>query len=265
MRHDKAVKWASYRWNGEAFVPVLLKGPRNFTDWLKSWRIFESLCIMKKVANLATLRKVETRISDLNALFGHDHWGYILEAYDNGSKETLERHLRQAEDDLARNRIDTSEFNPDMPWDYVLSKFADDEKWWNDEVVHKVLFQRQQKTFTAHDAGAGGGTASDTPRRKSKREGDPPPAPKPKAKTAPAPVKKEAMDQQIAREYGIHTHMPDGKRICGWGFKAGACKEPCRRDNVHACHFCLEVGKHRTIDCPQKPAGWTPPPLPKRQ
>ena len=56
-----------------------LKRPKNFDDWLKSWKVYETLYIMK---DIATLRQYETKMRKLNNLYGADHWGFIWEAHD---------------------------------------------------------------------------------------------------------------------------------------------------------------------------------------
>ena len=90
-------KFVTHRWTADGkWLPVQLKGPKNHDEWLKSWKVYETLCIMKDVASLATLRQVETKIRKLNDRFGIDHWGFIWEAYDHGMKEQLAERQQDA-------------------------------------------------------------------------------------------------------------------------------------------------------------------------
>ena len=102
-------------------------------------------------------------------------------------------------------------------------------------------------------AGGGGAQRPGTqrPRRTEPRED---PKPRPAADPKETSKSGAAKLEETAAAYGIKVKTAEGKRICGWGFREGACTEPCRRGNAHVCHFCLDPG-HRTIHCPSKPAG----------
>ena len=252
-------KFVTHRWTADGkWLPVQLKGPKNHDEWLKSWKVYETLCIMKDVASLATLRQVETKIRKLNDRFGIDHWGFIWEAYDHGMKEQLERGRRKADAAKAKGRINEEEYSPTRPWDYIISEFVNDYEWWNEEVVQKVLFQRN-KTNDSSTRTAPEPPKGTRPRPEPREDKD-----KVKEKGKDKDKSGKSSVEEIYAKYGIHMVTKEGKRICGWGFREGACPaEPCKRDNAHVCHFCLSAD-HRTINCPQKPHGWVPPPPPQQ-
>ena len=51
----------------------------------------------------------------------------------------------------------------------------------------------------------------------------------------------------------------DGQvKFCAEYHLDNGCEERCPKGFSHRCEFCK--GWHRTLNCPQKPRGWQPPP-----
>eukprot|EP00972_Heterocapsa_arctica_P113316 16436472-Heterocapsa_arctica.AAC.1 len=50
-----------------------------------------------------------------------------------------------------------------------------------------------------------------------------------------------------------------GKPLCwNWNHYEDGCSAVCGQGRVHVCEWCLD-STHRSIQCPQQPAGWQPP------
>jgi hypothetical protein len=59
------------------------------------------------------------------------------------------------------------------------------------------------------------------------------------------------------RPDGRFYRNEQGKQLCWtWNHDAAGCDEPCRSNRAHSCEWCRQ--NHRSVNCPQAPAGWKP-------
>ena len=93
----KAVRAGKFRsWALAAdgsYVSKELPGPENFTQWLASWRVFVTACVMLKVCSQSSLQLYERTIERLTKTWATS-WHLIVLADDKARAEHLERIRR---------------------------------------------------------------------------------------------------------------------------------------------------------------------------
>ena len=276
-----------------------LSGPPDFHEWGKSYKVLRTGLITLDVVKDARIRAYFDRMAELNVKFGSKYWWLIAQADIRMRSERMEKIYRTALIDHAEaldsGGSGLKGFDLAKPWDFVWRKAADDDVFWDKEVDKKVMLHATNivgakelvspGTLQIEEGpqipGAPGTSASSSSGSQQPQGGSP------KKKVRNSHIKK---GNQGGRNRGGNSTVnlvpnsgkadgkgrqrgnPDEKHADGRFKYAKNGQEICYRENhsaagcpdgngcprLHICEFCRNRG-HKSIDCRQKPEGWTPP------
>ena len=133
MRANKYRTWLPTG-NG-LYISKLLPGPENFMAWTASWQVFEVAARSLKILTQQTLEHYFNRVKDLVRDHG-EAWHLIVEGDAKAREDEAFRKMRT----LLR-KVDNKEALPldycaEMKWDCVFRMLAEDEQFWNRNVVN---------------------------------------------------------------------------------------------------------------------------------
>ena len=265
---------------GGDYVPYEVPGPPSYSEWLKAWRVFVIAMMCLGAATQTRLAMYARKIAELSEVYGEVCWWLVAQADWRMRSEHMPLLLRWQENERAAHR--PHGLDPACPWDHIFKVASQDEEFWDRELERKaVLYITHLKSKsqleddgTGVDSGGqlGGGDGSPIRKRqkiggrgKSGRGGGGNggsrglgSAVKGKGAGKTHAGKGKTGKGESKRPDGRWRSDASGKPICwGWAHKNG-CSTVCPDNRAHCCEFCRSTA-HRTTDCPQKPAGWSPP------
>ena len=274
-----------------------INGPDSYELWLKCWRVFVFAMSVLKLATASRLSRYSERIRALAEDYPR-HWWVIGLADIRMRSEGLEKVRRQCvRRKAAGDLTDFDDANPWGV--VFREAAADETYWSRevDRKITQIGIGLASASSLA-DAGFGplveraapvgpggaGGVAGrglKRPARVSDSEETMDASKKtPKAKKRAAkrtrqreerqtlshqppggraPERQGRADPDRKRPDGRFVLAADGRQICfSYAHNlGGGCATDCPNHRAHVCEFCREA--HRSIDCRNKPQGWTPP------
>jgi hypothetical protein len=266
------------------YVPYEVPGPPTLQAWQAAWRVFAVGMRALGAGTVTRLNLYASKISKVSELYGEHCWWLIAQADARMRTERMEKLRRRAEDARAKALAcgSTHEFDPLMPWDFLFKEAARDKEFWDDELDRKcLLYITHLRTVSQlTDDGTGikllgedVGTRKQhefvkKPKIKPKWKA-PPPHPRgggvpPRVPPPPPKGKGKGKDGVKGKGKGRtpdgrHRSDGNGMSLCWrWNHEEGGCAVVCTQNRAHVCEWCLDAA-HRSIECPQQPAGWTPP------
>ena len=264
-----------------AYISKELPGPANWTQWVASWRVFQTAAIMLDVLPLASLQLYERHIEKLTRLYP-SAWHLIVLADEKARGEKWSRIRIKVVSDVAAGRAPPDRWDPLKPWIACLHLLVGDHSFWEDQVRSPAnawiasggrgALKTPAETF-AQDNLAGGVSAIEpivdtiSPGKKTNKE-------RRQAKKRKWQAEKEELknlrsaaahqsSSPTAKGGGkgdsLKSKDQAGRELCySWDAARGTCAEcgtadPCkaRVKRAHKCRLCLSPG-HRSGDCPQK-------------
>ena len=118
---------------GGGWLAKELPGPANYDQWVMSWRVFATACIMLEIASRAALDAYQRHIERLASQWP-DAWHLIFMADDKLRAEYIERFRRSVVKDVSLGRAAPSDWNPDKPWTSLFLYAVAAREYWNEQV-----------------------------------------------------------------------------------------------------------------------------------
>ena len=233
---------------------VEIAGPDCLDTWEACHQLFRNLCLACKVAKAATLDNYRAKFKERCSEFP-SQWGLAMSADVVCRTEHWNRlrsqHKRMHDDPATRA---FTSYDPAMPWDSAIAASTGDSDFWNRYFDRKALMAiaSGKRGAPIHDVGAAAssGDGGGRPWKAQRLTG-----------------RDKAMhdDNDAKRPDGRFYLDRDQRRFCisYHHYSSGCSDQRCQDARMlsHNCEFCRQP--HRTINCPQKPNGWTPPVLAK--
>lgn len=246
------------------------------------------MCALKQ-APRPRLQRYADRIRKLNEDYPR-HWWIIGLADIHMRSEHLERVRRKCVERKAKG--DLPDYDALRPWDVAFREAAAVDKYWSREVGKNVFLYTSSITTAAKVAdpgfgvieelpagsqsGAAAGGATGRQKRKRGAQSDAESAASPDVRPRKPQSKKKRGSGPNATTFGQRSGSPrnrkradhkrpdgrfsrsaDGLEICfKYAHQLGGCSDNCPQKRVHICEWCR--GSHRSVECTQKPKGWTP-------
>jgi hypothetical protein len=135
LRLEKMVLMSDGHWRRE-------EGPGvpNYDEWMVSWNLFKTVCIMWDAVSLGVLELYEEKIRRLALLYA-DEWFIVVEAEDFMRAEYFET--------LARENKAPDGTPPIRRWECVFKAAAKDKTYWDEHVEEKVMSLRTARKTEA--------------------------------------------------------------------------------------------------------------------
>ncbi|CAK0805575.1 unnamed protein product [Prorocentrum cordatum] len=118
---------------GGGWLAKELPGPANYDQWLMSWRVFATACIMLEIASRAALDAYQRHIERL-ATQWPDAWLLIHMADDKLRAEFIERFRRTVVKNMSLGKGAPSDWNADKPWTALFLYAVANREYWNEQV-----------------------------------------------------------------------------------------------------------------------------------
>ena len=218
-----------------------VSGPDTLDTWEQCHQVFRNLCLACGVAKTSTLDNYKARFKERCSEYA-GQWGLAMAAEQTCRLELWPR-LKSQHKRLYEN-LETKAFSmydPAMPWESAIAASISDNEYWGRYFERKAL-----KALAMSRPGNPIHAMSDEA---------PPPAKIPR---------KGASRRDQAWLSGGDGRRPDGRlywdgqvKFCPEYHLDNGCQNQCTHGLSHRCEFC--VGWHRSLNCPQKPSGWSPP------
>ena len=183
----------------------------------------------------------------------------------------------------------THAFDPNMPWDYCFKAATLDQEFWDSELEKKCLLYITHLRTAAQLKDDGTGvppewmSSLDQSGKKRRTDGNamqeagasssahqaPPGTGKGRrARAAASGAGNRAGKNKASVGTGKGSgRAPDGRFLANhngealcwkWNHAEGGCADSCLNGRAHQCEWCRSKD-HRSINCSQKPTGWSPP------
>ena len=271
--------WCYWRFTNHVLQPdgtikeEEVPGPPNYDSWYSSWKIYRStlLTVTRKTGGtqlpIVTPTALDRYLENFKTLVltFPEAWHILVVAEDKCRLERVTKIKARAEGVLLAGAV--TAYNPKMPWDYVFEAAAADQGYWDRNVREPALIwwrENRARRLTEEVEGTG----NDSPKRDE--TGEPGGNAKGKAKVkeegeTESPSMNEEVTANAERERedrkrnahifdGVNTKDKWGRlmtngvgaRIC-FDFNNGLCEEPCPKEMLHACQWCL--GNHISRRC----------------
>ena len=134
-RTQKALKFRAFHPVGDgSYVMRELPGPQNMMQWTTSWRVFRTACLRLDIVSLSALQVYERNMERL-VLHWPNVWGLIVQADDKARGERLEKVRRQILADKQKGKSTPDDWTESKPWSACFRMVAQDERYWNEQVV----------------------------------------------------------------------------------------------------------------------------------
>jgi len=108
-------------------------GVPNYDEWVVSWNLFKTICIMWDAVSLGVLELYEEKVRRLALLYA-DEWFIVVEAEDFMRSEYFETLARDNAAPLGTDLI--------RRWESVFKAAAKDKVYWDEHVEEKVMSLR---------------------------------------------------------------------------------------------------------------------------
>jgi hypothetical protein len=216
---------------GNEIVIQRLAGPSCFDEWLGSWSVMKTALIMLGEASPGTLELYEESIRQLSVLYPAS-WGDLCIAEEKLRWSHWDRMYEEITSDLQREAAPHPGFNPDMPWEYIISHSAYGPPkhltahWWFLNLVGPLNSPSGTKQVVAALEG----------RRITNQWND--------RRARPA------FEDRQQGGYEERNRTSAKTQVCR-GFNSGNCRHPCPNGRIHKCDYCGK-GNHGANNCNQK-------------
>ena len=218
-------------------------GPDSIDTWESCHQVFKNLCLACGVSRSSTLDNYKAKFKERCAEFA-GQWGLAMAAEATCRMELwprLKSQHQRLHNQGGANAKALSLFDPAMPWESAINASISDNEFWGKYFERKAL-----KALAAPRPGQ--------PIHAVPDEWQPP------TKIA----KKQPSKREQAWLSGDGGRRADGRlfwdgktKFCAEYHLDNGCQQKCPHNLSHRCEFCL--GWHRSSNCSQQPAGWTPP------
>jgi len=237
-----------------ALHQATILGPPSYEEWLASFMVFRTGCIMLDVLSPATCEYYYKHIGAYAARYGPQVWPLLYQADVRARLEQITRVARSAAQAHVRSN-NTSTFDPKRPWEHSLRALVDDMKFWRRELEEPAILIMTQACKLSdnisddamvHRPGGSSQQSSSNQAHRGQASQVSPPPPKKHKRSGHERVSNIGSD-------GLHTTNRNGKPLCE-EWQEGRCEVgagiTCPRDSskVHQCKKCLFQG-HGASNC----------------
>ncbi|CAK0898756.1 unnamed protein product [Prorocentrum cordatum] len=125
---------------GGGWLAKELPGPANYDQWLMSWRVFATACIMLEIASRAALDAYQRHVERL-ATQWPDAWHLIYMADGKLRAEFIERFRRTVVKNMSLGKGAPSDWNADKPWTALFLYAVANRECWNEQVRDPVAIR----------------------------------------------------------------------------------------------------------------------------
>ena len=108
---------------------------------LVTWWVFRVACVSLNIVTLAALQCYERTIERL-VLLWPNVWSLIAQADDKARGERLEKVRRQLVADKQKGKQNPDDWAEDAPWSYCFRIVAQDERFWNEQLVSPATAEK---------------------------------------------------------------------------------------------------------------------------
>ncbi len=245
-RAERRMRFTSHYLDSEGMWHTSeVPGPDCLENWRKCWETFSTAAVMLNLATPATLVRYISRFNERCERYSRC-WHLCVQADVRCRSEWMAAERRRQER-FHQEHPSISGFRPEMPWDSVFKEAADNQEFWQRELMEPAIWYEQRRgqtapshTFQQPEAdpttvnrptgkrkrgtrGTGGGGGGGGGNNNSNSGND---QPNPRA-------------TQICFDFSRH---------------ANGCKEPCPAGRFHGCEGCWKRGV-RGIHCCYKGKG----------
>ena len=251
---------------GGDFRQVELAGPPTFGMWQRCYMCLKTGLLMLKAVSIAKLLKYHEQQKRYHERYGPAVWHlqYQTEVHMRQERMVHIKRLGIEEHRRATAAHGTSDYNPDMPWDYVWGRATEDFSWWRQEFEEPCLLiiTRTRSLNAMVDGDVDISATPEAKRRKSGPQQVQGSSWESGYGSNESPLKHGKMERLHNVVNGAFTTNRRGTALCE-DFNAGNCTETigqnrCQKDpsKLHQCSKCLSVD-HPASQCSKVPG---PPP-----
>ena len=245
---------------------VELRGPKDFEEWMVSYRVLRCILIMLRLVSIAALDEYSALIGHLYKRYGPKCWALLYQTEDRMRRERMIRLKRKgaALHQEAKDRGHTTSFDESRPWDWVWREAvgdAEQTKYWTpmfreaaNLICSGAISEQEVLDDDAPIDRPGRAAASPPPRRGRERSRK---RDRSRNNRDDYPSKRQRSGAQRVHKVGpdgLLVMNRQGIELCK-GFQCGKCNEPairgrCPQNNnkAHNCAKCLDQD-HGADEC----------------
>ena len=234
-----------------------IRGPTLHREWQPCWNILGGCLRIAEATPSGPIKAYKDVVDHLAWMYPH-HWSIISFAEENNRMERWAEYRQDIEDEVRAGNPPVY-YDEDQPWAAVLTRAAEDDKYWETHVEKPIDRSRTLKeaaeraamhhrnflppsavdgydAMVSCDAEAAAGPYERPNGRSGNDRERPAPTP---------PNRRQAADSQQMSRPGLR----DGMQYCyTWNRKLGGCQVVCPHGRLHICEYCPST-EHRSIEC----------------